>query len=308
MTTNPTNPRLSGVRDGLLVVRHGLAVSLRWAAWLVCALGGLVLAGQLAWSDVQRLVAGAVIAGVTVTFALALWTRGRRLGLAAVLAWAVVATAVLALLAWWGQMSWPQFRVLAVLTAGFGVAGEVVMRAGAGSRARQKGAPDAVLTVKLSPARQEVLASAKSSLQEMQHHLPMLRSQSVKAAVDHVVSQQRDLFPDLERTLHLAQWLERRIESRGPGSASPDLLARISERIKRLDAEAQQVAQRLANAELSLVATIGEHDERHTVALFHELADTIESYYTIVRDVSEEIRRFEQSQGDTSAKPPSATE
>jgi hypothetical protein len=187
-----------------------------------------------------------------------------------------------------------------------------------------------VLDVPLTGRRQALLQQIIVSSREVQADVHLLPFESLKPAARQVVEQQQKLIPEIQHNLHLAEWLERRVndlERRAaggpepvpprrqaslmgieveleadPAAATPPLapiplepevqarLAEIRERVARMDAEAERVARLLIECEANLLATISEQDEHRLGELFAEFAAIFGMHYAAAREVNERMR------------------
>lgn len=70
-----------------------------------------------------------------------------------------------------------------------------------------------ILEVPLTGTRRVLLLQIEASAREIQADVDLLPFESLKPAAQGVVDQQRRLIPEIRQNLHLAEWLERRVDN-----------------------------------------------------------------------------------------------
>lgn len=134
----------------------------------------------------------------------------------------------------------------------------------------------------LSRTRVAVERRMKSSVTASERRVPYLKHEGNRAFAGAIVEQQRRLLPKAQETLRLAQWLERQARDLAPRAHTDQArskLERVQARIGELDAEAEHVAQLLANAEAALLASVGETNNTYVASAFADLTEMLEDRY-----------------------------
>jgi hypothetical protein len=149
------------------------------------------------------------------------------------------------------------------------------------------------LGVTLSAARQSVLDQVTGAVAGIDHKVRLLPSEGIRSLAELMVAQQRDLLPEVEHSLRLAQYLEDQSAELARRTADPAVttkLERVQARVAEMDVEARRVADLATDCEASLLATLSERDERLLTELFTEYSARFEAHYEIVREVNDQLR------------------
>jgi len=149
--------------------------------------------------------------------------------------------------------------------------------------------PEGALRTRLSPERQRTVEQLRTSAQRIERNVALLPYEGVRLLSEPLVGQYRQLIPEVESSLHLAQWLEDQVadlETRADAPSVQEKLVHVRERAARIQGEAEEVALLLTDCEASLLATISERDESLLADLFGEFARRFHAHYEIVRDLN----------------------
>jgi hypothetical protein len=149
------------------------------------------------------------------------------------------------------------------------------------------------LGVTLSATRQAVLEQVTGAVAGIDQKVRLLPNEGVRSLAELMVAQQRDLLPEVEHSLRLAQYLEDQSRELARRTADPAVTAkleRVQARVAEMDVEARRVADLATDCEASLLATLSERDERLLTDLFTEYSARFETHYQIVREVNDQLR------------------
>lgn len=149
------------------------------------------------------------------------------------------------------------------------------------------------LGVTLTPARQVLLDEIQRSAAGIQAKALLVPYEGTRALAEGMVERQATMLPEVEHSLHWAQYLDdeaTQLAARSPAAAEPRKLEQVRARAAALDEETARIAELLAQTEASLLATVSERSQSVATDALEAYSAELDSHYEIVRSVNADVR------------------